>query len=372
MKLIDRLVVKELYGPWIFGVGMFTALLLAGTYLGRIAGFIAEGAALADVGRLFMLLVPAMLVKTFAMAMLLGALLAFGRLSGDSEVVALHAGGTGIGRLVRPVVGFALVVAVLSFFFNERVVPGAVTEGFALTEKLVKAKAGSSSRKQSFAKDIVQDGKLKLAFVASDVNPETGIMRGVVATSFDAVGKPAWTMYADAVEFSSETNWRVMGETRMISGDFSQVVGVREGFWPQNQIAAPTRSLKDLLSQRNDAADSLSMAELKIKIDKAKLNRDQDASTIANWEYWYWNKLALPLASVVFGMLGAVMGVRKARTGAAAGFSLSIGIIFGYVTLSNFMNVWAMGGVMPAWAATFLPLVMCAGLAGFVAWRRNL
>ena len=57
------------------------------------------------------------------MATVLAVLLALGRLAGDSEITALLAGGISIVRISRPVLIFGAVVSILTFVFNEWVVP---------------------------------------------------------------------------------------------------------------------------------------------------------------------------------------------------------------------------------------------------------
>ena len=102
MKRIDRLVLMELAAPWGFGVALFTVLLIAAGPLVKITSFLAAGAPAGEVGKLVALLLPAVLVKTFTMAMLLAGLLGFGRLSSDSEITALKAGGASVIRILRP------------------------------------------------------------------------------------------------------------------------------------------------------------------------------------------------------------------------------------------------------------------------------
>ena len=58
-------------------------------------------------------------------------------------------------------------------------------------------------------------------------------------------------------------------------------------------------------------------------------------------------------------------------TGTAAGFALAVGIIFGYMMLSQFMNVWAQGGFIPAYAASFAPVVLGFIASWIIMWRRN-
>ena len=119
MKKLDVLILKELVGPWAFGVALFGSLLFAATWLGRVAEYISKGLPGEIVSQFALLLLPAILVQTFAMSSLLGALLAFGRLSSDSEVVAVRAAGVSLFRMIMPVAGFSLVVAVGPEHFAE-------------------------------------------------------------------------------------------------------------------------------------------------------------------------------------------------------------------------------------------------------------
>ncbi|MEQ1936541.1 MAG: LptF/LptG family permease [Fimbriimonadaceae bacterium] len=119
MKRIDRLIIGELAGPWMFGTAIFTTLIMAGTYLFKITDYLANGVSFAVVLKLTLLLLPGVIVKTFSMAVLLATLLAFGRLSSDSEIVALRAAGASLGRIMMPVAVFGVVVAAIAFGVNE-------------------------------------------------------------------------------------------------------------------------------------------------------------------------------------------------------------------------------------------------------------
>ena len=62
---------------------------------------------------MLLLLVPQALAVTIPMAFLLGLLVAFGRLSGDSEWVALQACGVTLMRVLRPVLLLAVLVGAI-------------------------------------------------------------------------------------------------------------------------------------------------------------------------------------------------------------------------------------------------------------------
>ena len=133
MNKLDRLIVRELIGPWLFGVAIFTALIFASVLLVRITDMVVKGVPLEIVFELSILLLPGIVVKTFSMAMLLAALLAFGRLSNDSEIVAIRAAGASLFRVMRPVLVFSAIVALVSFLVNEWIVPGASYQATSLS-----------------------------------------------------------------------------------------------------------------------------------------------------------------------------------------------------------------------------------------------
>ncbi|MHB1459525.1 MAG: LptF/LptG family permease, partial [Armatimonadota bacterium] len=129
MKLIDKHILKELIGPFFFGVAAFTSIMFAGKELFKITELIAEyGAPPMIAIKLIVLFLPSIVVMTLPMSMLLCALLGFGRLSGESEVIALFASGISLYRIALPVVVMAMVVTGAGFVLSEVVAPQANVE----------------------------------------------------------------------------------------------------------------------------------------------------------------------------------------------------------------------------------------------------
>ena len=126
---------------------------------------------------------------------------------------------------------------------------------------------------------------------------------------------------------------------------------------------AIVQALKDL--------DALSMADMKKQIERQRALPDYDKKQVSNLEFGLWNKIALPLAALVFGLVGAPLGIRNHRAGTATGFALSVVIIFGYMMLSNAMSIMAQGGRIPAYMASFTPIVIGLAVAIVLIQRRN-
>jgi lipopolysaccharide export system permease protein len=368
VKRLDALVLKELIGPWIFGVSMFTMLLVAATYLGRIANYIVQGVDPALILRVTVLLLPSILVQTFAMALLLGALLAFGRLSGDSEITAIRAAGVSLYRIVAPVALFSLIVAGLAFYMNEQMVPAAARESTAIMNEI--AKAGSQKAAQPVKHIEVQNGRVVAMFGARDFSLLDRALRGVHVVAYDKAGKENWVLFADELVFTDLKKWQIRGDAELLSRDGSTHVILHGGVWPEAMPQLASDPL-DIAAGDNIKMELFSMGQIQDIIKRGKASGNMTASMIRNYEYGYWNKIALPLAAFIFGTLGATLGIRNHRTGAATGFAISIAIIFSYFTLANFMNVYAMSGVFPPYIASFTPIAIGFVASGVIIWRRN-
>jgi lipopolysaccharide export system permease protein len=366
------LIVKELIGPWIFGVGMFSSLLMAATYLGRLAGFLVGGVPVTLVLELTAMYLPAMLVQTFSMAMLLSALLAFGRLSSDSEIVALRAGGASLFRIIRPVAIFSVLVASATFVFDEAIVPLAAQQAVAIEYQIQRLQTGGNGDPQSMT--LIRNKKLALSVTANHVNLAIGELRGVAIIAYGPDGKPAQVMTADTVLWAGKSdpeNFLIPNGAHITSLiDPRKDSDIFGKIWP-NAFPKIGMTFGALVTIKDDDFAELSLVQLRAKILLHERLADKTEHDMANYEYGYWNKIAVPLAAVVFGCLGAVLGIRNHRTGTAAGFALAVAIIFGYFMLASFMSVWALGGVIPAWIASFSPLAIGTVATVVIMRRRN-
>ncbi len=368
MRRVDKLVLSELFGPWCFGVAIFTVLIMAGSFLFQLTRYLSEGADPVTILSLTIFLLPGVLVKTFSMAMLLASLLAFGRLSSDSEIVALKASGISIGRIMMPVAGLGLAVSLLAFAFGEFLVPQAAYQAVSLRSRIDKQLDGT--RQQSTSYPLMRDGKLVGYLVARDFSIGRRTVFGATIVAYDENGNPSNFLHADELVYNDIDNWRIPGKATLYSAERGTKVEFTEGAWPTN-IPKPNVSLDNIIAQTLRDLDAFSMSQMKEEIEQERKKPNPDRAQIANLEFGYWNKLTLPLAALVFGLVGAPLGIRSHRTGAATGFWLSVVIIFGYLLLTNVMSIMAQGGAVPSYVASFGPIVIGLVVGIYLIHNRN-
>jgi lipopolysaccharide export system permease protein len=367
MKRLDKLVYTELAMPWLFGVAIFTTLIVAGTYLFKLTDYLASGIPLMTVVELSILLIPGVMVKTFPMAMLLACLLGFGRLSSDSEIVAVRAAGVSLGRVMVPVGILGFAVAMLSLVVNEGVVPWAAFRGTAITEGIEKKLRGGSGDPVFRAVYNPKSGELIAMVMARDFNLAERSLRDAWLIGYGKDKTPQILLHAESFQFQSEDDWQIRNG-KIFSYDLSTVSQVN-GIWPRSVPTPP--KIEDIAAARLKDLDSFSIPQMQERIKIAKANPTFSPEQIRNLEYGLHNKVALPLAAIIFGLVGAPLGIRNHRTGAASGFWLSVLIIFGYMMLTRFMSIWALSGAIPAWVASYAPLGIGMLAAMYTIWRKN-
>lgn len=117
-KILHRYIFLEVFRFFLICLFAFTALLLTVRMLKFAALIINKGVAFSQIGMVFLAIIPTFLELAIPMATLLGVMLAFARLSGDSEIIVIRAAGVGLKQLVPPVLLFGLLSGVLALWIS--------------------------------------------------------------------------------------------------------------------------------------------------------------------------------------------------------------------------------------------------------------
>src|SRR6187397_3059096 len=103
LRILDRYLVREIALPFALALTVLTFILVLPPILVAGEDFISRGVEWSIVARALATLLPQALALTIPMALLLGLLVGFGRLSADREFVAMQACGVSLKRLLLPV-----------------------------------------------------------------------------------------------------------------------------------------------------------------------------------------------------------------------------------------------------------------------------
>ena len=125
MSRLDRYILRELYGPFVFALIVVTMVLVVDFIPDVVKMVVSKGLPTWVITQVFVLNLAWMFALAVPMGVLSGTLMAFGRLSGDSEIVAMKAAGVSLYRMIAPVLVIATLMAAGLVVFNNEVLPDA-------------------------------------------------------------------------------------------------------------------------------------------------------------------------------------------------------------------------------------------------------
>src|SRR5580704_17167419 len=125
MKIFSRYILKETAFPFFLSMGIISFILIMNKVLTLVDLVLKHGVGLGVVLRLVAYLLPSTFAITVPMSLLMGVMLALGRLSADMELVAMKAGGVSLGSLLRPLLLLGVVFSLGMIWFNEVALPRA-------------------------------------------------------------------------------------------------------------------------------------------------------------------------------------------------------------------------------------------------------
>lgn len=372
---MDRYIIAEMMLPFLFGVGAFTTLVMAVGSLFELVRLVVEaGLSLSAALQVFALRAPGIIVLTFPMSMLLATLLAYGRLSADSEITALRSCGVSLYRLVVPALLFSVLVTGLTFFFNELVVPRSNRQA-ALTLNRALNRDPSFQREnilyQEFGEILSPEGD-------GSFSRRQGLTRQFYARSFDGNQMRGIVV----LDFSNEA--------------LNQILLAQRGRWdPQHNLWVFEEGTNYIVSPDGTYSNIATFGRQELRLSRAPLELAQEARSpeemniqelsryieviassgdrqrVRRLQVSLYQKYALPFVCLAFTLIGAPLGLRPQRTSSSLGLGMSVLIIFAFYVLLFITQALGQIGVLGPAVAAWLPNWICAVVGLGLLYRAN-
>ena len=404
MKILTRYIFKEMLGPTVLGFAFYTFIILMKNLFDFAGMIIKRSLPASTVARLLFLSLPHIIVLTVPMSLLFGILIAVGRLSSDSEIIAMRALGISTRTIYRPVFLFSFLMFLINLYLMNFVLPRGNAEFAALRSEIF-----TSQIEKELKPRVFYDEYENLTIYVNDVDPKTLQWKGVfVADSRTAdetrtgtstgpvtIAQQLQAARAEAAQPQSILPQRSSNKIIIAESGNLSILKPSNQVWLNLKNAEthlwdpkkPDRyDLNTNLVQRMRLPDKygdanggyqrslreMSFRELMEQARWAQYSHDADARET----YWAakveMNKMfAIPFACIVFGILGLPLGITNRRGGKSSGFSLSIAIILiYYVMINNGEHLADTGKIGPA-VAMWTPNVVLLAIGIYLLIRAN-
>lgn len=373
LPLIDQWLLKELVGPLMFGIAAFTAVSLSVGVVFELVRRVAEsGLPLLSAIQVLILRLPGFLVLAFPMATLMATLLAYSRLSGSSELTALRSLGVRTWRMVLPALMLSLLMSVLTFCFNDLIVP---RSNLLATQTLESAlgraitnERGDNILYSRFGRIEVDEGENKRAlthlFYARLFR--YGEMLDVTLLDFSRPGQRQMLTAKRGKWNEKQSMWEFM-DGRVVSLD--EKTGATTSALFKSYLYPLTRDVLEVAKLPTDA--SMMTVGQALRAERL-LNEAGNKKEARRIRVRIQEKFAFPAICFVFGLIGSSLGVRPhARTSRSQGFGISVLLIFGYYLMSFIFSSLGLTGTLTPFLSAWLPVFIGLAAGTFLLRRSS-
>jgi lipopolysaccharide export system permease protein len=347
-------ILKETLPIFFIGLMVFTIILLMDKILKMIELIVTRGVSFHQILMLLLFISPSFLTFTIPMAVLLGILLAFGRLSGDSEITAFKASGMSLYQLFIPISIFSICAYLLTTLLVLYGLPWG-NRGFKATLYLIAQSKADIEIKERVFNDMF-DG---LVVYVDKVPIQGKKMEGILIYDEREQGKST-TVFANEGFLSNNPKSQEI-ILRLLNGDIHRVERQNNVY---QKVQFQTYDVRLELARAFTAiGKKLKDREMSIDDIKEKMEEQRRRGEVTtSLEIQLHKRYAFPFACIVFGLIGVPLGIQPRRSGRSYGFVFSLLIILVYYISLTTFEILTLRFKLPAFVAGWAPNLLFGGL----------
>jgi len=320
MRILDRYIVREVFRHAVLGLIVFTFVLFVPKLVRLMELFVRHSGSGSQILKLFLCLFPGIFIFTIPMAILIGVLLGLGRMSADSEIIALTALGIGRRRILLPVGVIALLGAAFTLVMSLWLSPLALRTLRSIEANLIASQISFQVQPRVFDERFPG-----WVLYINDVTASGTQWHGVFLAETGGENGSRLTLAENAIVIAEPKQGKLElhlqgGTTHEFSrndADHYSVTAFGQSDWPievnglvpaqPRQLSNPERSVRALLG------------------DKGPGWRDARVEL--------HGRFAFPVACFVFALVAVPIGAQPRRGGRAAGSLIAVILIALYYLL---------------------------------------
>jgi LPS export ABC transporter permease LptG/LPS export ABC transporter permease LptF len=364
-RIIDGYVLREFVGMFLLVLTTFVMLMIIFTFFDLVGDILRNHIALVVVGEYLINLTPSMIYQIAPLAVLISALVTFGVLNRNSEIVAMKATGISLYRLVVPIVSISALLAISLFAFDQYYLPQA-------------------NRRQEALRSVIK-GRPAQTFL----HPEQKWIFGQKA----GPNEPGVIYYyeffdADSNEFANisvfEFNPNSFELTRRIFAKravWDPVISnwSFENGWLRDMQGANVTNYRSFphatFPEIHTGPDyfkkeALQSQEMNFgQLDRYIRDLRQSGFDTMRLRVALWHKLAYPLVAVVMAMLAIPFALSMGRRGSLTGIAVAIAVALAYWVVDGLFGAMGSVNYLPAVLAAWSSDALFALVGGYLLLR---
>ena len=352
IPLIDRWLLGQIIPPMLFAISAFTVISLSvGVMFDLIRKIVEFGLPLFLALKVIFFSLPSFLVLSFPMAVLLSTLLAYGKLSNNSELLALRSLGIKTSRIIAPAINLVPASNKLAES-TLRAGMGSSFSGENRKSNIMFSRYGSRINSKT-KKTTKKNNYLTHIFYAAQY--EKNLMKKVTLLDFSRDDFQQ-ILKAKTGKFDKKNLSWIFSDGSIITIDPSgQTSNIQFKEYTYPFVEGPMK----LAKVPKDANEMSLKQALKAEMIYKETGNLKEIRRI---QVRIQEKLTLPCACLVFGLIGSSLGSKSnLRSSRSQGFGLSVILILIYYVMSFLFSSFGVKGILNPIFAAWLPVFISLG-----------
>lgn len=339
MKKLDLYIIKKFLGTFFFSIALIISIAMVFDFSEKIDDFIERSAPWdAIIFDYYLNFIPYFANLFSPLFIFISVIFFTSKLASNTEIISILASGISFRRMLLPYFISASILALISFYFNNFLIPDANKSRLEFTNTYVK------NPYRNTEKNIhVQLDRESYMYMES-YNAFDDLAYKFSLEKFDEDGQLTYKLIADYVKWDSVKNkWSIQNYfERYIDGLNEKV---KTGMVKDTSLNILPKDFKT----RKSEVESLDYNELNAAIAEQKFKGSKMA---VFYEIEKHKRMAFPFASFILTLMGVSIASRKVRGGIGLHIGAGIGLSFTYILFMQISQTFATNGSLsPAFAA---------------------
>jgi len=373
LKILTRYSLSQIVEPFFLALVAFTSVLIVDKVFLLTKFFVEKGISPWYMVEMLFYYSPAALVLTVPMAVLVGIVTAFGRLSADNEIIAMKTSGVGMHKLIIPVVISTLILSIFMIFFMDFSIPKGNQAYTALYTDIRRKHPALVLEPDTIMEEMSSEGR-KWYFKSMD--EKTGKLESIMIWERSGDSPKLITAKEGSLKFYDQ--WTALS---LYNGNIYQadpkdpLRGYSTGSFTKNQLIL---DIAKSLNKEEVNAGPRNMSMKDVRSELKKLNEQLQSPVTKDYVKEYiqkyqineymvelYKKISIPFASLAFGLIGVPLGLIVRRGGRMVGLGVGVGLIIVYYVLLTIGEKLARTGAYMPFLGAWTPNIVI-GIAGII------
>ena len=361
VPILDRWILGQLIPPLFFSIAAFTVVSLSvGVLFDLIRKMVEYGLPITLAIKIMILKLPGFLVISFPMSVLLSSLLAYGKLSSNSELIALKSLGINKYRILFPALLLSIFMTLLTFYFNNSLVPKTNKSAELLMrnglDKSVVIEKGHDIFFPGYTAltdpntnlSTKRNTYLTQIFFSREV--ENNVMKNVTVMDFSKKGYKQILSAKQGIFEKSKSAW-IFTDGRLITLDDNgntTSIGFQKYTYP---LGDGPLKVSRIPKDANEMTLKQAIESKNMYLESGNIREARKMSVRIQ------EKFTFPFACVVFALIGSSLGSKSnLRSSRSQGFGLSVILILIYYVFSFVFSALGVKGILSPYFSAWLPV----------------